>query len=128
MFSTKKHTRHNVLSESFRTRSLTAVQSLFVRTVSRVEVVVDITITTVVEGTSSRTINKECPASLPRKDVNYTLEILHGKLVGKTSRITSANVEMLIVPKSSRAVMVGKRALASSDTILPKMPGMLFNN
>lgn len=63
-------------SESFRIRSLTAVQSSSVRTVSRAEEVVDTTtITTVVEGTNS----KEYPASPPRKDVNYMLETWPGK-------------------------------------------------
>ena len=123
-FSIKSHMKHNVLSESFRIRNLTAAQSLSVKTVSRVEEVVDTTITTVVEGTNS----KEFPASLPRKDVNYTLETWHGKLDGKISRITSANVAMSIVPKSSRVVMVGRRVSASSDIILPKMPRMQFNN
>jgi len=117
--------RLNVLSESFRIRSLTAAQSLSVKTVSRVEEAVDTTtITTVVEGTNS----KEFPASLPRKDVNYMLETWLGRQDGKISRITSANVAMLIVPKLSRAVMVGRRALVSFDTILPKMPRIQFNN
>ena len=63
-------------SESFRILSSTAVQSLSVKTVSRVEeAVVDTTITTVVEGTNS----KEYPASPPRKDVNYMLETWPGK-------------------------------------------------
>ena len=84
----------------------------------------DTTITTVVEGINS----KESPASLPRKDVNFLLETLPGRRDGKTSRITSANVAMLIVLKSSRAVMVGRRASDSSDTILPKMLRMLFNS
>ena len=114
-----------MLSESFRIRSLTAAQSLSVKTVSRVEEAVDTTtITTVVEGTNS----KEFPASLPRKDVNYMLETWLGRQDGKTSRITSANVAMSIVPKSSRVVMVGRRASDSSDTILPKMLRMLFNS
>ena len=68
--------KRNVLSESFRILSSTAVQSSSVRTVSRgAEEVVDTTITIVVEGTNS----KEYPASLPRKDVNYMLAILPGK-------------------------------------------------